>query len=119
MGVTFEVNTPAQLEELKELWKSMDVQIGSVGNAEKTFILDYIVVGDLTGSIVDAILEDAGRAVDLVSVDVGFSYGADNGSRSVRITAEVRSRGDVDALDAFFTSMCRDRGMVLVRGGIM
>lgn len=119
MSITFEVSTPAQLEELKELWKSMDVQIGSVGNAEKTIIMDYIIIGDLTGSIVDSILADAAKAVNLVSVDVGFNYGADNSRRSVRITAEVRSHQDVDALDGFFTGMCSDRCMLLVRGGIM
>lgn len=71
MDVAFEVGTPAQLDELKGLWKSIDVQIGSVGDAEKTFVTDYIIVGDLNGTRMDNMLADADRAVRLLSVDIG------------------------------------------------
>lgn len=119
MSVTFEVKTPAQLEELKDLWKSMDVQIGRVGNAEKTYAMDYIIIGDLSGSAVDSILEDASKTVDLCSVSVGYSYGADRSKRSAIISTELRSRMDIAKLDAFFAGICEKNNMVLVKGGIL
>ena len=117
VSVTFEVDTAAQMDELKEIWKSMDIQIGQMGSVAKTYNMDYLILGKFNASYVDDLISGASAAAHLESVDVGYSArNTKDGKRSAMITVEVSDRSDVDKLDDYFADSCKKEGLILIRG---
>ena len=117
VSVTFEVDTVAQIDELKDIWKSLDVQIGSMGSVGKTYPMDYLILGQFDGAYLDTLIAGAGKTVHLESVDVGYSArDTKEGKRSALISVEVSDRADVDKLDVFFSDSCAKSGLILIRG---
>lgn len=117
VSVTFEVDTAAQLDELKDIWKSLDIQIGSMGSVGKTYPMDYLILGKFDGSYLDTLIEGAAKTVHLESVDVGYSArDTKDSKRSAMISVEVSDRADVDKLDVFFDESCRKNKLVLIKG---
>ena len=118
VSVTFEVDTQAQLDELKDIWKSMDVQIGQIGNVGKTYIMDYLILGSFDAAYMDDLINGASSAVALVSADVGYTSTGNGkvGKRTAMISAEVANRQDIDTLDDYFTKVCGMDHHILIRG---
>jgi len=117
VSVTFEVQNTSQIDELKEIWKSMDVQIGQMGSVGKTYSMDYLILGNFTAAYIDDILNDASRTVRLASVDVGYTArDAKDGKRTAMISVPVNNRTDLDTLDDFFTKTCGKYGYIVIRG---
>jgi len=117
VSVTFEVGTVAQVDELKDIWKSMDVQIGQMGSVGKTYPMDYLILGKFDGTYLDTLLEGAEKTAHLESVDVGYSARNTHASgRSAMISVEVSERSDIDKLDTFFDESCRKNGLILIKG---
>lgn len=118
MSVTFEVDTKDQLDELKEIWKSLDIQIAQMGSVVgKTYTMDYLFLGKFDAAYMDSLIEKASAVVHLASVNVGYT-GDESGKRTAMISTEVTERADIDALDAFFTEACNKDGHTLIRGVI-
>jgi len=118
VSVTFEVDTAAQLDELKEIWESLDIQIAQMGNVVgKTYTMDYLFLGRFDAAYMDALIDKAGKLVNLASVNVGYT-GDKSGKRTAMISAEVAERSDIDKLDTFFTDSCNADGLTLIRGVI-
>lgn len=120
VSVTFEVATQTQLDELKEIWKSMDVQIGQIGNVGKTYIMDYLILGSFDAAYMDDLINGASSAVSLVSADVGYTSTGNGkgGKRTAMISAEVAKKEDIDTLDAYFSRVCDMDHHILIRGVI-
>ena len=117
VSVTFEVDTVAQIDELKDIWKSMDIQIGQMGSVAKTYTMDYLILGKFNASYMDDLINGACSEVHLESVDVGYSSkNSKEGKRSAMITVEVCDRADIDKLDEFFAESCRKEGHILIKG---
>jgi len=119
VSVTFEVDTVAQIDELKDIWKSLDIQIGSMGSVGKTYSMDYLVLGKFSAAYIDELIDGASATAQLESVDVGYSgRNTKDGKRSAVITVEVSDKADLDKLDAFFAGACERDGHILIRGVI-
>lgn len=119
VSVTFEVDTAAQLDELKDIWKSLDIQIGSMGSVGKTYAMDYLVLGKFNAAYIDQLIDGASATAHLESVDVGYSgRNTKDGKRSAIVSVEVSDKADLDKLDEFFADACAKDGHILIRGVI-
>lgn len=117
VSVTFEVSTSGQLDQLKAIWKSMDIIISKMGSVYETVTTEYMVLGKFNAAYVDSLIDRASEIVVFESVDVGYSSNRSASStRTALITAELRSTGDRDKLDSFFVQSCDRDGLMLVRG---
>ncbi|AGI48242.1 ACT-domain-containing protein, predicted allosteric regulator of homoserine dehydrogenase [Thermoplasmatales archaeon BRNA1] len=117
VNVTFEVDNNGQLEELKAIWKSMDILISKIGSVYKTFAMDYLILGKFNAAYMDELIDAAGKAVGIEDVEVSYSASdKSSGKRTAMISAEVRSKEDIEALDSFFEDACKKAGLTLIRG---
>lgn len=116
VNVTFEVMGPKELEKLKDIWKSRDVLVSKMGSVFETYTMEYMLVGSITASYVENLIDEASNQVSFESVDVSYSSKNESSTRTAMITAEVLSEEDLDKLDRFFAAACKEGGIVYVRG---
>jgi len=117
VSVTFEVDNNHQTEELKAIWKSMDILISKMGSVYETYSMTYLILGKFNAAYMDDLIDDANEVVSLESVDVSYSS-KDNktGKRTALISVEVRNKEDIEKLDGFFIKTCSGDNLVLIRG---
>ncbi len=117
VSVTFEVSTSGQLDQLKAIWKSMDIIISKMGSVYETITTEYMVLGKFNAAYVDGLIEQASKIVNFESVDVGYSSGKSvSGKRTALITAELRGEEERIRLDEFFVHSCERDNLMLIRG---
>ena len=92
VSVTFEVSTSGQLDQLKAIWKSMDIIISKMGSVYETITTEYMVLGKFNAAYVDDLIDQASKIVNFESVDVGYSSNKSaSGNRTALISAELLS----------------------------
>lgn len=117
VSVTFEVSTSGQLDQLKAIWKSMDIIISKMGSVYETITTEYMVLGKFNAAYVDDLIDQASKIVNFESVDVGYSSGKSvSGKRTALITAELRGEEERARLDEFFVQSCERDKLMLIRG---
>jgi len=116
VNITFEIGSAEDLEKLKTIWKGKDILISRISSVIDTFPMDYMLIGDIGPSQVEKLIINAGKVVNMESVDVRFSSKTSDSSRTVMISANVRSEGDLEKLNAFMMSACRRSNIVYIRG---
>ncbi|MDR0335291.1 MAG: homoserine dehydrogenase [Methanomassiliicoccaceae archaeon] len=116
VNITFEVSSAEDLEKLKNIWKSRDVMISRLSSVVETFPMDYLLIGEFGPSQIEKLMNSAGKAVGLESVDIRFSSKASDSKRTVMISANVRSSDDIVRLNAFMASACKKADIVFIRG---
>ena len=116
VNITFEIGSAEDLEKLKTIWKSKDVVISRISSVIDTFPMDYMLIGSIGPSQTEELIINAEKVVNMESTDVRFSSKASEASRTVMISANVRSEDDLDKLNAFMMSACRKAGIVYIRG---
>lgn len=117
VSVTFEVASSKKLDELKAIWKSRDIIISKMGSVYETVTREFMLVGRFNATYVENLIEEASKIVELESTDIGYtSKNQASDKHTAMITAEVRSRKDLDKLDAFFMEACEKDDMLYIRG---
>ncbi|MCL1904826.1 MAG: homoserine dehydrogenase [Methanomassiliicoccaceae archaeon] len=117
VNITFEVSSVENLERLKNIWKSKDVMISRISSVVETFPMEYILIGDISPAQIEKMINNAGKVVDLESVDIRYSSKAsDTKERTAMISANVRSEDDLIELKKFMMSACRKAKIVCIRG---
>lgn len=116
VNVTFEVNDNSDLEKLKRLWKDRDVLIDSIGSVYKTCTIEYLLLGSFTASSVENLIDEASNIVSFEAVDVSYSTANATKTRTAMIVAEVLTEEDLDKLDKFLMSACKESGIICIRG---
>jgi len=116
IDVTFEIKNTSELEKLKEIWKSKDVQIAKIGSVYKTFTMEYMLIGKFKASHVESIIDDASTKISFESVDVNYSSKNASSTRTAMISAELMSENDLKKFDSFLADACRKANIVYVRG---
>jgi ACT domain-containing protein len=116
VNITFEVGSAEDLERLKNIWKSRDVMISRISSVIETFQMEYLLVGDVSASQIERLIENAGKVVGLESVDVRFSSKISSNERTAMISANVRSEDDLEKLNAFMMAACKKANIVYIRG---
>ena len=64
VSVTFEVSTSGQLDQLKAIWKSMDIIISKMGSVYETITTEYMVLGKFNAAYVDDLIDQASKIVN-------------------------------------------------------
>ena len=106
VSVTFEVSTSGQLDQLKAIWKSMDIIISKMGSVYETITTEYMVLGKFNAAYVDDLIDQASKIVNFESVDVGYSS---NKSASGNRTALAPLRGGEGQARRFLRPFLRPR----------
>jgi ACT domain-containing protein len=116
LNVTFEVEDATQLRRLEDIWKSRDVIISSIGSVYNTFSMEYLLIGHITASYIEGLMDKASQTVTIDSVDIQYSSKNHHEKRTAMISLKVREESDLDTLDGFLRSACKECGITYVRG---
>ncbi|MCL2032870.1 MAG: homoserine dehydrogenase [Methanomassiliicoccaceae archaeon] len=116
IDVTFEVKGNSELDQLKDIWKSKDVQIAKIGSVYKTYTMEYMLVGKFKASFVESLIDEASGMVAFESVDVNYSSKNASVTRTAMISAELMSQGDLKKFDEFLADSCKKSKIVYIRG---
>jgi ACT domain-containing protein len=116
VSVTFTVGSAEDLEKLKAIWKKRDVVISRMGSVNETFAMEYMLIGEISASYIEELIDEASKIVQFDSIDVRYSSKTASSKRTAMILVKVRSEDDVDELDMFLAAACRKTGTVYVRG---
>ena len=104
------------LELLKKEWRSKDVIIVKMDEAVESYSMDYMLVGNITASQIEDIMERASKDIDLQSVEIGYSSKGSNGSRTAMISVSVSSKKDLAGLNDFLSKEAADSELTYIRG---
>jgi len=117
IDVTFEIRDTSELDRLKAIWKSKDVQIAKIGSVYKTHTIEYMLVGKFKASFVESLIDEAAKMITLESVDVNYSSkNADSATRTAMISAELMSKDDIKRFDLFMADACKKSNIIYIRG---
>lgn len=116
VNITFEIGSSEQLERLKTIWRSKDVLISQIGSVVETLPMEYMLIGDLSASYVEGLLDSAKKTISLDSMDIRYSSRAGSKKRTVMISARLRDEKDIEKMDKFIASECRKTNITYVRG---
>jgi ACT domain-containing protein len=116
IDVTFEIKGAAELDQLKNIWKSKDVVIAKIGSVYKTYTMEYMLVGKFKASFIETLIDEASKVISLESVDVNFSSKKVGSSRTAMLSAELMSENDLKRFDSFLMDACKKSNIVYIRG---
>lgn len=116
VNITFEIPSAENLERLKKIWKSKDVIISRMGSVVETYTMEYMLIGDISVSAVEKLLERARKKVDIDSLDLRISSKASSPKHAAMFVAKVRKKEDIKKLDSFIASEFKDSKITYIRG---
>ena len=116
IDVTFEIKDTSELDRLKAIWKSKDVQIAKIGSVYKTHTMEYMLVGKFKASFVESLIDEASGVIAFESVDVNYSSKNASSTRTAMISAELLSESDLKNFDVFLADACKKSNIVYIRG---
>ncbi len=116
VNVTFKIDSNVELDKLKEIWKTRDVMIARIGSVYETYTMNYMLVGSFTASYIERLLDEASNVVAYESVDVSYSSTNEDSTKTAMLTVEVKSKDELDKLDSFLNSACKEAGIIYIRG---
>lgn len=116
VNITFEVSSNEQLEKLKGIWKSRDVIISRIGSVIETFSMEYMLIGKISASYVEELMDSAKKKISLDSVDIRFMSKNGSDKKTVMISAKLRSDDDIEKFDKFIATSCKKADITYIRG---
>ena len=117
INVTFEVEDSAQLEKLKEIWKSKDMIISRMGSVYQTYTMEYMLIGEFDANYLEGLINEASEIITMDSMDMRYSYKTTTSSkRTGMIAVKTRSEEDLDRMDSFLSEKCKQSNITYVRG---
>ncbi len=117
LNVTFNVNSADDLDCLKDIWKRKDIIISRIGSVVDTYTVEYMLVGKITATYIEELLDKAAKEIGFESVDVRYSSKtAGDGKRTAMISAKVIEEESVEKLDNFFLNACEESAITYIRG---
>ena len=116
VNITFEVGSAEDLDRLKSIWKSRDVMISRMGSVIETFPMEYVLIGDISPSQIEGLINRAGKVVGMESVDIRYLSNNADKKRTAMISVSVRSEDDLAKLNIFMIDACKKAKIVYIRG---
>jgi ACT domain-containing protein len=116
INVTFEVESQDQLCRLKDVWRSKDIIIARLGSVYQTYTMEYMLIGDFDGGMIEGLIAEAGAMMNLEATDVRYSSKGAVSKRTAMLAVKTRSEEDLDMMDRFLDRKCRESGITYVRG---
>ncbi|MBR6871547.1 MAG: homoserine dehydrogenase [Candidatus Methanomethylophilaceae archaeon] len=117
INVTFEMEDKEQLCRLKDVWGSKDIIISRLGSVYQTYSMEYMLIGNFDGGMIEDMMKEAGQTISLDATDIRYSSKAGTSvRRTAMIAAKTRSEEDLDMLDRFLDEKCKEADITYVRG---
>lgn len=116
INVTFEVEDVAQLQKLEDIWKERDVIISNMGSVYSTYSMEYLMIGNITASRIEKLMDEASKKIKVESMDIQYSSKDHDDNRTAMISVKVREKDDIGRLDQFLRSSCKKDAITYVRG---
>ena len=107
---------PQSLDALKKEWKARDIIIADIGEDYEIVSMNYMLIGDLSAAYIEDLIDKASKIVNLESVDMGYSSTLPTDSRTAMISANLRSKDDIDKLSDFMSSEAKKAGLTCIMG---
>lgn len=116
INVTFEVEDVTQLKQLEDIWKDRDVIISNMGSVYNTYSMEYLMIGNITASRIEELMDEASKKIKLESMDIQYSSKDHDENRTAMISVKVREKDDIGGLDQFLRTSCKKDDITYVRG---
>jgi ACT domain-containing protein len=116
VNVTFEVLSRPHLDRVLEFWKERDMHVLRMGSVFETYPIEYLLVGEISPSRLEDMIEEVKGMTKMESVDIRYSSILDSKKRAAMVTAKVRRKEDVRKIEEFFDSKVQDNGLLVIRG---
>ena len=78
--------------------------------------MNYMLIGDLSAAYIEDLIKRASDIVNLESVDMGYSSKMKTSSRTAMISANLRSKDDIDKLGDFISGEAKKAGLTCIMG---
>ncbi len=115
VNVIFNIE-PQSLDALKKEWKARDIIIADIGEDYEIVSMNYMLIGDLNAAFIEDLIDKASKIVNLESVDMGYSSKMKTDSRTAMISANLRSKDDIDKLSDFMSGEAKKAGLTCIMG---
>ena len=104
------------LDALKKEWKARDIIIADFGEDFEIVSMDYMLIGDLSAAYIEDLIKKASKVVDLESVNMGYSSKLNTGSRTAMISANLKSKDDINKLSDFIADEAKKANLTFIMG---
>ncbi len=105
-----------QLKNLTKEWKKRDVIIVKMDEATEIYSMNYMLVGNVSGSYIDQLEDDLTKMTSYISFDVGYASGKNNENGSTMFNVTVHSKEDLEKVDKYFKKESEVKKFTLIRG---
>ena len=114
VNITFDIESN-MIDKLKTIWESRDVLVAKIGSVIKTYSRVYMLIGAVTAPVLEKLLDNAKKEIEITSVDFRLSYNS-NGKNTAMIQAGVGSEDDLSKLDVLLANECSKTEFTFIRG---
>ena len=114
VNITFDIESN-MIDKLKTIWESRDVLVAKIGSVIKTYSRVYMLIGAVTAPVLEKLLDNAKKEIEIPSVDFRLSYNS-NGKNTAMIQAGVGSEDDLSKLDVLLANECSKNEFTFIRG---
>ena len=114
VNITFNIESN-MIDKLKTIWESRDVLVAKIGSVIKTYSRVYMLIGAVTAPVLEKLLDNAKKEIEIRSVDFRLSYNS-NGKNTAMIQAGVGSEDDLSKLDVLLANECSKNEFTFIRG---
>ncbi len=118
VNITFDICNQKQLDLLLAKWKQCGVEVVRMGSVFKTYDVEYVLVGPVSPTILENLLDEVKTMTSLASVDIKYTASQDFQRRAAYVSGTVLEESDLDVIDEFFHRRTDEIGLLLIRGGV-
>lgn len=116
INITFEIEDGDRLEKLMGVWRDRDVRVSRIGSVVETFPMDYLLIGDISPSQLETMLDKVRDMLGMESLDIRYSSVAESGSRTALINAKFTSEENLRQAEDLIRELVKEREILAVRG---
>ncbi len=116
VNITFDLEGGERLEKLMGIWKDRDVRVSRIGSVVEKFPMDYLLIGDISPSQLETILDEVRDMLGMESLDIRYSSVMESGSRTALINANFTSEENLSKAEDLIRELVRERDILAVRG---
>ncbi len=116
INITFDLTDNDRLEKLMGIWKERDVRVSRIGSVVETFPMDYLLIGQISPSQLETMLDEVRDMLGMESLDIRYSSVMESGSRTALINAKFNSESNLRKAEDLILELVIDKDILAVRG---
>ena len=98
------------------IWKERDVRVSRIGSVVETFPMDYLLIGQISPSQLETMLDEVRDMLGMESLDIRYSSVMESGSRTALINAKFNSESNLRKAEDLILELVIDKDILAVRG---